>query len=76
MYGKENAFFHSLISMSSSRAVSKACSSGQLSDCTCGELPTTGNSSFIWAGCSDNLKFGNRLTRQIFDLAEKEQNAK
>jgi hypothetical protein len=69
--GKEKALFHGLISMSSSRILAKSCAEGRLSDCTCGDLPTNSNSTFLWAGCSDNVKFGNRRTRQIFDSAEK-----
>ncbi|KAI6175858.1 Protein Wnt-4 [Aphelenchoides bicaudatus] len=73
--GKENALYHALLTSSSSQALARACSKGHLEDCTCGKLPKNKDKSFMWAGCSDNFKFGNRLTRQIFDSIEKRQNA-
>jgi hypothetical protein len=73
---KETALFHALMSTSSAQKLARACAKGQLEDCSCGKLPKSKNGSFVWAGCSDNIQFANRITRQIFDSIEDKQNAR
>lgn len=73
---KESAVFHALMSTSSAQTLARACSKGQLDDCSCGKLPTKKDESFVWAGCSDDVQFANKMVRQIFDSIESKKNAR
>lgn len=68
---KESAFVHALYAGAIGHAVAKACARGQIPDCQCGEQPKTIEETFVWAGCADNVRFGNWFSRRLADAAEK-----
>uniref|UniRef100_A0A914HMT2 Protein Wnt n=1 Tax=Globodera rostochiensis TaxID=31243 RepID=A0A914HMT2_GLORO len=83
----ETAFVFAISSGGASGAVAKACAQGEIADCGCGGGEQTVINSpdveglsgadpqqFIWAGCSDNIRFGNQFTRKFIDTAEKQRN--
>uniref|UniRef100_A0A183BMD3 Protein Wnt n=1 Tax=Globodera pallida TaxID=36090 RepID=A0A183BMD3_GLOPA len=83
----EAAFVFAISSGGASGAVAKACARGEIADCGCGGGEQTVINSpdveglsgadpqqFIWAGCSDNIRFGNQFTRKFIDTAEKQRN--
>lgn len=66
---RETAFVHALIAASVTHAVSRACSSGDLTRCSCkGSFKR--NSTLHWKGngCGDDFKFGKKLTRNFLDF--------
>lgn len=68
---KESAFLHALYSGAVSHSIAKACSEGHIPDCQCGDQPRKVEKDFTWAGCSDNIRFGNWFSRRFVDASEK-----
>ncbi|CAL4064453.1 unnamed protein product, partial [Meganyctiphanes norvegica] len=71
---KETAFIYAVTSAGVVHAVTQACSSGNLTDCSC-DMSKQGLSTpegWKWGGCSDNLRFGVQFARQFVDAPEKE----
>lgn len=53
--------------------MSRACSSGLLSSCTCGQPPRQRpGRGFKWGGCSDNLKWAGRFVKQFTEDSSKD----
>uniref|UniRef100_A0AC34GSC3 Protein Wnt n=1 Tax=Panagrolaimus sp. ES5 TaxID=591445 RepID=A0AC34GSC3_9BILA len=79
---KEAAYVYAITAAGVSHALARACSKGLIPDCGCGELPkeelhrtvrsSTEEQEFIWAGCSDNVKYGNAFGRRFIDSTEKQ----
>lgn len=59
-----------LSSAAVSKAIARACSQGFVSSCTCGPFPKRKQKHFIWAGCSDNIKYANTFGRKFMDAAD------
>ncbi|XP_047482319.1 protein Wnt-16-like [Penaeus chinensis] len=75
---KETAFIYAVTSAGVVHAVTQACSSGNLTDCSC-DMSKQGLSTpegWKWGGCSDNLRFGIQFARQFVDAPEKESHKK
>ena len=69
---KENAFIHALTSAMSVIAVTTACTEGRINGCTCdtrlnGQLTREG---YTWGGCSHNVDYGVRFSRDFLDARE------
>ncbi|KAI6205075.1 Protein Wnt [Aphelenchoides besseyi] len=71
---KEQAFVHALSSAAVTHQVAKACVSGQLNFCPCGYVETTtapgsmsNSDAYKWKGCSDNVVYGKRVSREWAD---------
>ncbi|KIH42642.1 wnt family protein [Ancylostoma duodenale] len=45
--------------------------SGLIEDCGCGPTPSTVSNKFVWAGCSDNVRYGNSFGRKFIDVNDK-----
>uniref|UniRef100_A0A915EKN9 Protein Wnt n=1 Tax=Ditylenchus dipsaci TaxID=166011 RepID=A0A915EKN9_9BILA len=81
---KESAFVYAIVAGGGSLNLAKECAKGTIPDCGCGErprksrqvsTPVTANGSpkdFTWAGCSDNVKYGNAFSRKFIDANEKQ----
>lgn len=70
---KETAFMYAVTSAGVVHAVTKACSSGNLTDCTC-DLSQQGQTSgegWKWGGCSDNVDYGMWFAETFVDAPEK-----
>ncbi|VDN00999.1 unnamed protein product [Thelazia callipaeda] len=67
---KESAFVFALSSAAVSRAIARACAQGVISSCSCGKYSNRLNKKFIWAGCSDNVKYANNFGRKFMDAAD------
>lgn len=57
--------------------VTRACSRGELTDCTC-DTNRKGRSrkGFEWGGCSDNIAYGLKFARLFVDSREQERDAR
>jgi len=67
---RETAYIHAVISAGVARTISRNCSQGALSHCGCEpRYGRQGNSAedWQWGGCSDNLQFGEQISRQFLD---------
>ncbi|KAL3072866.1 hypothetical protein niasHS_017840 [Heterodera schachtii] len=82
----ETAYVFAISSAGASAAVARACARGEIPECGCGGgeqtvinspdvegLSAADPQQFIWAGCSDNIRFGNQFTRKFIDTAEKKR---
>ncbi|XP_041347843.1 protein Wnt-16-like [Gigantopelta aegis] len=69
---KETAFIYSILSAGVVHAVTRSCSAGNLTDCSCdmsryGEADVEG---WKWGGCSDNVKYGLWFSKTFVDAPE------
>ncbi|CAG5127970.1 unnamed protein product, partial [Candidula unifasciata] len=56
---REQAYVYGISSSALVHSISRACSIGVTSKCSCGSLPTTPpNGNFKWGGCGDDVQFG------------------
>uniref|UniRef100_A0A8R1DZG0 G_PROTEIN_RECEP_F1_2 domain-containing protein n=2 Tax=Caenorhabditis japonica TaxID=281687 RepID=A0A8R1DZG0_CAEJA len=77
---RESAYVYAISAAGVSHALARACSKGLIDDCGCGETPQASDSSanqrsssdFVWAGCSDNVKFGNSFGRKFVDQYDRQ----
>lgn len=72
---KEAAYLHAVTSAGLVHAVTRGCSLGNLTECSCdvakqGESRDS-NGRFLWGGCSDNVKYGIKFSRDFLDKYEK-----
>ena len=65
---REGAFVAAILSAGVVHTVARNCSAGQVEDCGC-ELngPISSVESWQWGGCSDNVLFGSKISRQYLD---------
>jgi len=72
---KETAFLYAITSAGVVHTVTKACSSGNLTECNCDREAHGGDTpeGWKWAGCSDNLRYGVRFARKFIDGPDKDQ---
>ena len=69
---REKAYIYGISSAGVMHSVTKACAKGDLTICTCDRnirsRETKGD--FIWGGCSENVNFGDKFTREFLDTKE------
>ncbi|VDM43251.1 unnamed protein product [Toxocara canis] len=67
---RETAYVFALSSGAVSHALARACAQGNVPDCGCGSMPTQPSRHFIWAGCSDNVRYANSFGRRFMDAVD------
>ena len=70
---RESAFVHAISTVGVSHAVTRSCSSGSFDQCGC-DRTVWGKSrkgDFEWAGCSDNIAYGNAFSKTFVDARER-----
>lgn len=75
---RESAFVSALSAASVSYSVTKDCTSGQLKSCSCDtslkrKQPQLNEENWRWAGCSDNVNFGNSFSKSFLDARIRER---
>ncbi|XP_071810147.1 protein Wnt-16-like [Asterias amurensis] len=69
---RETAFVYAITSAGVVHAVTKTCSMGNLTDCSC-DVSRNGvfnEEGWQWGGCSDNVAYGVKIGKQFVDAAE------
>ncbi|XP_055931529.1 protein Wnt-1-like [Argiope bruennichi] len=69
---RETAFLYAITSAGVTHAMARACREGLISSCSC-DYKRRGPSGldWEWGGCSDNIDFGSKFSRQFVDAAER-----
>nr|AHZ09432.1 Wnt4 [Rhopilema esculentum] len=71
---REAAFVHAIFSAGIANAITKQCSTGKISRCSCdANLRGYSRAGFQWSGCSDNVVFGVRFSKAFVDGYERER---
>lgn len=69
---KENAFIQAVMAAALVHAVTRACSAGNLTECSCDRSLQAGGSAdegWHWGGCSDHLHYGTAISRRFVDTS-------
>nr|AVK72279.1 Wnt8 protein [Xenoturbella bocki] len=72
---KETAFVYSISAAGVMYMLTRNCSLGEFDRCGCDEA-MDGGSGWKWGGCSDNVRFGERVSRQFLDAMEEGKDAR
>ena len=74
---REKAFIYAISAAGIMYSVTRACAKGQLHICGCDQKirRSEPKGQFIWGGCSHNVRYGNKFTKQFTDLREDQQDA-
>nr|CAD7260027.1 unnamed protein product [Timema shepardi] len=79
---RETAFIYAITSAAVTHAVARACSEGSIESCTCdyshqarsSPVSVPGMREWEWGGCSDNIGFGFKFSREFVDTGERGRN--
>ncbi|CAI9734094.1 putative Wnt family member 4 [Octopus vulgaris] len=72
---RETAYLYAIFSAGIMYSVSRGCSKGQLNHCGCGQKLRVDENpdDFEWGGCSDNILFGSKFSRDFVDTVERRE---
>lgn len=81
---REAAFIYAITSAAVTHAVARSCAEGSIESCTCDYSHQTraplkhntvpGVKNWEWGGCSDNIGFGFKFSREFVDAGERGRN--
>lgn len=83
---RETAFIYAITSAAVTHSIARACSEGSIESCTCdyshqSKSPQMNNVGAVagvrdweWGGCSDNIGFGFKFSREFVDTGERGRN--
>lgn len=75
---RETGFVHAITAAGVTYAVSRACSMGLLLGCSCHMISKSSTSmlgvAYDWRGCSDNIQFGYKKSREFMGNKFKKRN--
>ncbi|XP_072289910.1 protein Wnt-8a-like [Eucyclogobius newberryi] len=69
---KETSFVHAISAAGVMYTLTKNCSMGDFDNCGCDDsrIGQPGGKGWIWGGCSDNVDFGEKISKQFVDALE------
>lgn len=77
---RETAFLHAISNAAITHEITQQCRENKIPGCRCVELknrqPNNGNGDWQWGGCSDNIWFGENMTRSFIDSLEQDDGAR
>ncbi|XP_043925612.1 protein Wnt-8a [Protopterus annectens] len=75
---RETSFVHAISSAGVMYTLTRNCSAGDFDNCGCDDSRNgqVGGKGWIWGGCSDNVDFGERISKQFVDALETGQDAR
>ncbi|MGH0116383.1 UNVERIFIED_CONTAM: hypothetical protein FKN15_035687 [Acipenser sinensis] len=75
---RETSFVHAISSAGVMYTLTRNCSLGDLDNCGCDDSRNgkIGGRGWIWGGCSDNVDFGERISKQYVDALETGQDSR
>ncbi|CAG9768970.1 unnamed protein product [Ceutorhynchus assimilis] len=69
---REQAYVYAISSAALTYTLARACSNGNLHQCTCAGRPNSPNSdNFQWGGCGDNVRWASQFAKRFIDNVEK-----
>lgn len=83
---RETAFIYAITSAAVTYSIARSCSEGSIESCTCdyshqSRSPQVNNIGAVgsvrdweWGGCSDNIGFGFKFSREFVDTGERGRN--
>ncbi|XP_068181957.1 protein Wnt-8a-like [Antennarius striatus] len=75
---RETSFVHAISSAGVMYTLTRNCSLGDLDNCGCdvSKNGKVGGRGWLWGGCSDNVNFGERISKQYVDAQETGQDSR
>ncbi|XP_056145789.1 protein Wnt-8a-like [Lampris incognitus] len=75
---RETSFVHAISAAGVMYALTRNCSLGELASCGCdvSKKGKTGGAGWLWGGCSDNVEFGEMISKQYVDALETGQDSR
>lgn len=77
---RETALLHAISTAAITHEITQQCRENKIPGCRCVELknrqPNNGNGDWQWGGCSDNIWFGENVTRRFIDDLEQDDDAR
>ncbi|XP_018322467.1 protein Wnt-1-like [Agrilus planipennis] len=68
---RETAYIYAISAASIAFAVTRACSKGELTDCSCdNRVRQKKHRSWQWGGCSEDIHYGEQFSRLFLDVKE------
>nr|XP_046152639.1 protein Wnt-8a-like [Oncorhynchus gorbuscha] len=69
---RETSFVHAISAAGVMYTLTNNCSMGDFDNCGCDDsnIGQIGGRGWIWGGCSDNVKFGEKMSKQFVDALE------
>jgi len=71
---REDAFINSITAAGIVHTVASNCSRGDIPGCECDSLSSA--NGWKWGGCSHNVRFGNKVSREFLDRFERSKDPK
>ncbi|XP_051790184.1 protein Wnt-8a-like isoform X2 [Erpetoichthys calabaricus] len=75
---KETSFVHAISSAGVMYTLTRNCSMGDIDNCGCDDSRNgqPGGRGWIWGGCSDNVVFGDKISKEFVDALETGQDSR
>uniref|UniRef100_A0A668S9L6 Protein Wnt n=1 Tax=Oreochromis aureus TaxID=47969 RepID=A0A668S9L6_OREAU len=69
---RETSFVHAISAAGVMYTLTKNCTAGDFDNCGCDDskIGQPGGAGWIWGGCSDNVAFGEKISKQFVDALE------
>ncbi|KPP60252.1 hypothetical protein Z043_121760 [Scleropages formosus] len=75
---RETSFVHAISSAGVMHTLTRNCSMGDFASCGCDDsrIGQMGGKGWVWGGCSDNVDFGENISKQFLDALETGRDAR